>query len=95
MPGMLPSPHIPHENVQDGVVPQFVSRQQRYFHGVLSLTEVFLASCHIRRSLPAGDSLQQKSAGGIPGFVASQLHLARPFTLVNIWNTCQHARLAV
>ena len=63
-PGLLPSPHIPHENVQDGVVPQFdLTVNSDDFHAVLSLTEpLYLHSCHILSFLPAGDSMQQKTS---------------------------------
>lgn len=63
-PGLLPSPHIPHENVQDGVVPQFdLTVSSDDFHAVLSLTEpLYLHSCHILSFLPAGDSMQQKTS---------------------------------
>ena len=38
-PGLLPSPHIPHENVQDGVVPQF---------DLTVNSDDFMPSCHSR-----------------------------------------------
>lgn len=64
-PGLSPSPRIPRENVQDGVVPQFdliVGNDD--FHAVMSLTEpLYLHSCHVLSLLPSeGEVLPQQQA---------------------------------
>lgn len=59
-PGLSPSPHVPQENVQDGVVSQFeLTVGSDDFHAVLSLAEpLYLHSCHILSLLPSTDSVQ-------------------------------------
>lgn len=61
-PGLSPSPHIPQENVKDGVVTQFdLTVSSEDFHAVLALTEpLYLHSCHVLSFLPAGDGLPQQ-----------------------------------
>lgn len=59
-PGLSPSPCIPQENVQDGVVPQFdLTVSDEDFQAVLSLVEpLYRHSCHVLSFLPANDALQ-------------------------------------
>lgn len=62
-PGLLPSPHIPQENVQDGVVSRFeLTVSNDDFHAVLSLTEpLYRHSCHILSFLPPDETRQRKN----------------------------------
>ena len=63
-PGLSPSSHVPQENVQDGVVPEFdLAVSNEDFHAVLALTEpLYLHSCHILSLLPSTDTVQQQKA---------------------------------
>lgn len=58
--GLSPSPGIPQENVQDGVVPQFdLTVTDEDFRAVLSLVEpLYRHSCHVLSFLPADDMTQ-------------------------------------
>lgn len=63
-PGLSPAPHIPQENVQDGVVPRFeLSVSDDDFHAALSLAEpLYFHSCHILSFLPSADVVSQPKA---------------------------------
>lgn len=65
-PDLSPSSHVPQENVQDGVVPEFdLAVSSEDFHAVLALTEpLYLHSCHILSLLPSTDTVQQKAPQG-------------------------------
>lgn len=62
-PGLSPAPHIPQENVQDGVVPQLdLAVSDDDFHAVLSLVEpLYRHSCHVFSFLPADDAVQRQA----------------------------------
>jgi len=83
-PGLLPSPHIPQENVQDGVVSRFeLTVSNDDFHAVLSLTEPFVPafvpySFHFfRRTKPGSGRIHRRRHSWI--YCLSTSPVAKPF----------------